>query len=122
MSCKLVTTSRKEEAMGELEQNGEMVRVQWLMDNATFGDAVCFSGVQEMWDVKLMELGDRFIESVQSEGIKAGLAYSKETNTVYNGHHRLLLAWLLDIEYIAVNTRDTAWDMEKKGYPGCKAE
>ena len=103
------------------------ISVKWLMDNATFCDAVYHNGnVDSMWDEKFYELTDKFVDSVQQYGIQASVDYDMETNSFGNGHHRLLVAWLLNIEYIEVN--DSYYDeygdhgsyaMQLEGWPTC---
>jgi len=75
------------------------VSVNWLMENATFNDQFNKS-LEEMWEMKFQELSDAFIESVSSIGVQAAIVYIPSTETVYNGHHRILAAWLLNQEFI----------------------
>lgn len=100
----------------------KQMSVEWLMENAKFGDVVAYSCAEQMWDEKLNELGDKFIESVRKDGIKASLSFDHDSKTLHNGHHRLLLAWLLGIEFINVTERgesDDSWDKIDQGFPGC---
>lgn len=101
------------------------VSVKWMMENAEFADLCAYSCAEEMWDRKLNELGDKFIDSVKREGIVALLDFNPDTNILSNGHHRLLIAWLLDIEYIGVtDTRDegNSYEKQKEGFPICYEE
>lgn len=102
----------------------QQMSVKWMMENVKFGDAVAYSCVEQMWDDKLMELGDKFIESVKKDGVTAMLDFDHDTKTLHNGHHRLLLAWLLDIEFINVTERGergNSWEKQDEGYPTCYA-
>ena len=75
------------------------ISVQYLMKNATFIDQ-CRDTLEGMWERKFEELSDEFIESVEENGVKGAIVYSPGEETVYNGHHRVLIAWLLNIKYL----------------------
>ena len=55
---------------------------------------------------KIDELSDTFIDSVIECGILTPVVY--DCGTIWNGHHRLVLAMLLDIEYIPVVMRGSS--------------
>jgi hypothetical protein len=80
------------------------VSVAKLIESAVFNDAATRdeTTMQTMeWKFDELFEGDpAFIESVQKHGIQSAIIYSEEENTVYTGHHRVLCAWLLNIEYI----------------------
>lgn len=100
------------------------INTNWLMNNAIFNDAFAYDSVEEMWNCKVEELSDTFIRSVEQHGIVATIAYDHDTKTVYDGHHRLLIAYLLDIEFVEVNDDDFLMEngpdeMERKGFPTC---
>lgn len=75
------------------------ISVPYLMKNAIFNDQFRDT-IEGMWEKKFEELSDEFIESVEENGVKGAIVYSPDENTVYNGHHRILVAWLLGIEYL----------------------
>ncbi len=83
-----------------------LMMVEDLMSTARFNDAIS-SGMtdDEMWDLKFRELfigNAGFLESVQANGVLAPIAYDIQENVVYDGHHRLLCAWLLGQETIEI--------------------
>ena len=103
------------------------ISVNWLMDNAKFEDAVYHNGdVDSMWNEKFEELTDKFIDSVQTHGIQASIDFDPNTCSIGNGHHRLLIAWLLNIEFIEVNNSHYdeygpkgSYAMQMEGWPTC---
>ena len=63
----------------------------------------------EMWERKLRECGPRFIDSIRERGVESPICYcapdawdalDTDTPVLTNGHHRVVCAWLLGIEYI----------------------
>lgn len=84
------------------------VSVMKLIETAFFNDAECSGETKwEMFDRKFNELFEgnpAFLDSIQREGIKSPIMYQPDENRVYEGHHRLLCAWLLNIEYIEYTT------------------
>ncbi|WXW92504.1 ParB-like nuclease domain [Streptomyces phage Enygma] len=110
------------------------VNVEKLWHDAIFGDASDSRtggyGSRYMDDKekcmldKFDELPRAFIESIEKDGIKTPIVYSPERNRVTNGHHRLLVAYLLgitEIEYIHPDETNNGWELEreaaKKGLP-----
>lgn len=80
------------------------VSVAKLIESAVFNDAECAG--ESMWEMfehkfnELFEGNPDFLDSIHKQGIVSPILYVKRENTVYNGHHRILCAWLLNIEYI----------------------
>lgn len=104
------------------------VSVQWLMDNAIFNDLHDGETKWEMFSDKLDYISWTFVASVEANGIQAGVVYEFDTNIFYNGHHRLLVAYILGIEEIAVFDSDVD-DFESSdfacndnGWPSAKTE
>lgn len=93
-----------------------MMNVRWLMNNAIFNDLQEGQTVEQLWDQKLNDLSDSFIQSVMDNGILATCDYDKSENVFYNGHHRLLVAWLLDIEEIRISDENDDFDATDWGY------
>jgi len=110
------------------------VNVEQLWHDAIFGDASNSrsGGAGSRWMddkeacmlAKFDELPRAFIDSIEKDGIKTPIVYDPRNNRVTNGHHRLLVAYLLgitEIEYI--DSRDTynGWSLERaakaKGLP-----
>ena len=106
-----------------------MVNVEFLVENAIFGDAygkdpetgtMQWSGSsvpqhkEKCMIEKLYELSDEFISSIQNEGVKTPICYNPDQNMVENGHHRLIAAWLLGIKEIPyVMDKVESWRMEE---------
>lgn len=76
-----------------------IISVKWLMENAIFNDQRNET-VPQMWERKFDELCTEFIDSVTEHGIQGAVIYDQVENRLFNGHHRLLVAWLLNVEYI----------------------
>jgi hypothetical protein len=105
------------------------VSVAKLIESAIFNDAACRDmSTAEMLEWKFNELFEgnlEFIESVQRYGIQSAIVYSVDENIVYTGHHRVLCAWLLGIEFIlffdGVAGEDSEgkdeWEIEEAGWP-----
>lgn len=105
------------------------VSVAKLIESAIFHDAACRDmTTEQMLEWKFDELFEgnlEFIESVQKFGIQSAIIYSDVENIVYTGHHRVLCAWLLNIEFIlffdGTAGEDSEgmdeWDMEEAGWP-----
>jgi hypothetical protein len=64
----------------------------------------------ETYEEKLEELSDNFIDSVLTNGVKTPVAVGDKT--IWNGHHRLILAMLLDLDELPVCTREEGWSIE----------
>ena len=105
-----------------------MANVEKLWHDAIFGDAEDSRsgdyGSRWMDDkeacmlAKFDELPRNFIESIEAEGVKTPIVYSPERNRVSNGHHRLLVAYLLgikEIEYIHPSKTNNGWELEREG-------
>lgn len=105
------------------------VSVAKLIESAVFNDAVTrdettMETMQWKFD-ELFEGDPAFIESVQKHGIQSAIIYSVDENVVYAGHHRVLCAWLLNIEYIeffdGIAGEDSEgkdeWEMKDHGWP-----
>lgn len=94
------------------------VSVAKLIESAIFNDAASAGlSTWEMFEIKFDELFEgniAFVESVQQFGIKAAIVYSASENIVYTGHHRVLCAWLLGIEYIEFFDQIAGEDSEGK--------
>lgn len=90
------------------------VSVAKLIDSAIFNDAVCAEvSTWEMFEKKFDELfigNPDFLESC-TERIIDPILYVVKENTVLNGHHRVLIAWLLNVEFIEY-TEDWTDDSE----------
>lgn len=84
------------------------VSVAQLIESAVFNDAECGGvTVWEMFEKKFNELFEGnpdFLVSIEKEGIRSPIMYQPEENRVYEGHHRILCAWLLNIEFIEYTT------------------
>lgn len=79
-----------------------MMSVEWLMNNAIFNDKNDNETKWEMFEKKLRHISWSFVASVEKHGVKAGVVYNEYDNTFYNGHHRLLIAYLLGIKEVPV--------------------
>ncbi|QMP84140.1 ParB N-terminal domain-containing protein [Streptomyces phage Coruscant] len=102
-----------------------IISVNWLMKNAIFNDQNENETVIGMWERKASEMSDGFVESISEHGVMGEIVYSLEENRVYNGHHRLLVAWLLGIEYIGFvdDLNDNPEDyLERLGWPSSYKE
>lgn len=102
-----------------------LMNVRWLIENAIFNDLHDGETKWQMFEEKFDHMSDAFIESISEFGIQATCVYDKDENVFYNGHHRLLVAWLLDIEFIPVADDDddyesSDWGFEEKGWPGSR--
>ncbi|AYB70853.1 ParB-like nuclease domain protein [Streptomyces phage Yaboi] len=111
------------------------VNVEKLWHDAIFGDAENSRergrfGSRWMDDKercmleKFDELPRQFIESIERDGIQTPIVYNPSTNMVTNGHHRLLVAYLLgitEVEYIHPEETNNGWELEReaarKGLP-----
>lgn len=74
-----------------------------LIESAIFNDGLGEETTMQLMERKFDELFEGnidFVNSVQEHGIQAAIIYSVDENTVYTGHHRVLCAWLLNIEFI----------------------
>jgi hypothetical protein len=84
------------------------VSVAQLIESAVFNDAECAGvSVWVMFEKKFNELFEgnpEFLDSIEKEGIRSPIMYQPEENKVYEGHHRILIAWLLNIEFIEYTT------------------
>lgn len=80
------------------------VSVAKLIESAIFNDAVCHDlTTEQMFERKFEDLfvgNPDFLESCQRDGILDAIVYVPGENMVFNGHHRVLIAWLLNIEFI----------------------
>lgn len=80
------------------------VSVAKLVESAIFNDAAVFDETtMQMFERKFDDLFEgniEFVQSVERHGIQSAIIYSVDENVVYAGHHRVLCAWLLNIEYI----------------------
>lgn len=79
------------------------VSVAKLIESAIFNDAVAkdhttMQMLEEKFD-DLFKGNPEFIDSC-TRGILDPIIYMTETNIVFNGHHRVLIAWLLNVEFI----------------------
>lgn len=99
-----------------------------LVESATFNDGLGDETTMELFERKFDELFEgnlAFINSVQEHGIQSAIVYSVDENVVYTGHHRVLVAWLLNIEFIdffdGIAGEDSEgkdeWEMEAAGWP-----
>ncbi|QJD50760.1 ParB-like nuclease domain protein [Streptomyces phage Bmoc] len=79
------------------------VSVAKLIESAIFNDAVAKDHTtMQMLEEKFDDLfigNPEFIDSC-TRGILDPIIYLPESNTVFNGHHRVLIAWLLNVEFI----------------------
>jgi hypothetical protein len=84
------------------------VSVAQLIESAAFNDAeVAGVSVWVMFEKKFDELFEgnpEFLDSIEKEGIRSPIMYQPEENRVYEGHHRILCAWLLNIQFIEYTT------------------
>ncbi|AXH67210.1 ParB-like nuclease domain protein [Streptomyces phage Wofford] len=65
---------------------------------------------------KFDELPLEFIESIAKDGIKTPIVWNPDKNMITNGHHRLLVAYLLgitEIEYITPKDTYNGWSLER---------
>lgn len=90
------------------------VSVAKLIESAIFNDAeakghTTWQMFEEKFD-DLFEGNPEFIDSC-SKGILDPIIYMVESNTVFNGHHRILIAWLMNFEFIEY-TEDWTEDSE----------
>ena len=86
------------------------VSVRHLIEHAILNDAYTDSE-EDKWDLldeKFWGLNPAFVDDVQQSGIRWPINYNPRTNTLYNGHHRVLVAWLLNIEEIEYDM--DCWD------------
>ncbi|AYB70849.1 ParB-like nuclease domain protein [Streptomyces phage Yaboi] len=100
-----------------------MANVEWLMKNAIFNDQLDGETKWEMFYDKLNHIDWEFVSSVAQHGIQAGCVYDFQTNTFYNGHHRLMIAYLLGIEEIPIFEESDDcfdWQWEELGWPGAR--
>jgi hypothetical protein len=101
------------------------VSVQHLIDTATFGDALD-KDYEASNDPKLKmkcleekfdELSDFFIQSVENNGIENVICYDPHSDRLRNGHHRVLMAWLLGISELEYTTdMDESWIIERRSH------
>jgi hypothetical protein len=93
------------------------VSVAKLIESAIFNDAEAWGvSTWEMFERKfddLFEGNPEFVESC-SKGILDPILYMTDCNTVFNGHHRVLIAWLLNVEFIGF-TEDWTEDLGESG-------
>lgn len=83
--------------------------------------AACDECLIETYDEKMSELSDEFLSSIESEGIVAPIIVSRRQKRVYNGHHRLVAAMLLDIPEVPVVIGTSSWAHscnDNENYPG----
>jgi hypothetical protein len=101
-----------------------MISVQWLIDYAYFGD-VHEDGYEgdpyfkmKCLERNLTECDSGFIASIQEGGVKTPVRFDPETGELINGHHRVVVAWLLGIEEIPyADYGTTDYDLPQS-YPG----
>ena len=90
------------------------VSVAKLIESAVFNDAEAKGHTTvQMLEEKFDDLfvgNPEFIDSC-SKGILDPIIYIVGENTVFNGHHRVLIAWLLNVEFIEY-TEDWTDDSE----------
>lgn len=81
---------------------GRMVLVEHLIEHAQSTDVRSQSGetMAQMWERKFSELGELFVDSVTSKGITTPVLYDVDADKLRNGHHRVVAAWVLNIEYL----------------------
>ncbi|QGH76323.1 ParB-like nuclease domain protein [Streptomyces phage Daubenski] len=84
------------------------VSVAKLIESAIFNDAEAKGHTTwQMLEEKFDDLfigNPTFLESIQADGIQTPIMYQPDENKVYEGHHRILCAWLLNIEDIEYTT------------------
>jgi hypothetical protein len=80
------------------------VSVSFLMSEDCYSTDVDLDETKaEMWDQKLEECNDEFLDSIRKNGILTPIWYlNKELR---NGHHRVVCAYLMDIEWLPYVTR-----------------
>lgn len=103
----------------------EKISVVWLMANAQFNDLGAYGTVSRMWEEKFDEMSDAFIASVDEVGVKAPIIYVPGEKTVYNGHHRVLVAWLKGAAFISYVSEFNECSEEfsvKQGLPESRKE
>jgi hypothetical protein len=78
------------------------VSLDLLMSSAEFRDALDPSEAEKwhMLEHKLEGTHPAFIESIAEAGVVVPVNYSPRHNALYNGHHRILIAWLLGLESV----------------------
>lgn len=86
----------------EIEHSGKFVSVEHLIMKAGLSDADSDSEADrwQCWDQKFWELGPKFVESIQQNGIARPVDYEPDDDWLVNGHHRVIVCWLLGIEQI----------------------
>ena len=84
------------------------VSVAKLIESAVFNDAEAKGQTTwEMFEEKFIELFEgnpHFLDSIHRDGILTPIMFQPDENKVYEGHHRILCAWLLNIEFIEYTT------------------
>lgn len=84
------------------------VSIRTLIERSAFVDAYperCAKAKVRCLDDKLDDLTPRFIASIQERGIVTPVCYDPESDTLLNGHHRVVAAWLLGVEFVPYTTR-----------------
>jgi hypothetical protein len=76
-----------------------MVSIRHLIEHSVFADANKLS--KNEFITRHFDMTDEeFIAYVMANGIPGFICYDPEDDTVYDGHKRIILAWLLGIETI----------------------
>lgn len=97
--------------------------VERLIHTAYFGDCASRDPLakERLMLEKIDEMPRAFIESIEKDGIKAPIEWNPHSNSVYNGHHRLVAAYLLgivEIEYVEHGSHPLEAKAERDGWPG----
>lgn len=94
---------RHEGGAGCTDQDGRR-RWTWIADSCReyYEMIEEYESKLEMWNRKFSHLGLDFLDDIYEKGIKTPICYWPEAGNglLRNGHHRVVCAWLLGIEYL----------------------
>lgn len=97
-----------------MRQTTTKMSTEYLFSDIHHGDASSYEDTDDMWDCKLEEIvsnyNDEFCNGiawiVEDNPLHIGIYESERGGepfiTLYDGHHRLLAAWLMNIPEVTV--------------------
>lgn len=96
--------------------------VEKLIHTAYFGDCGSSDPLakERLMLEKIDELPQKFIDSIEKDGVLTPIEWNPRRNAVYNGHHRLVVAYLLgivEIEYVENGSFELETEGQRNGLP-----